>query len=1011
MIDGDAFAGPWKELGKDRERRLAGEVVAMGWLSEGKLKECLQSKPPQTPLADYLVREKFISPEQLAEIESAPAYHICPSCFRRYDLQGARAQTRYRCPRCNATLVAQGGEETVPAESLEIATQVLPEEARAAFLEPDNAFDKYIRIRMVGRGGMGSVWRCYDRELKRFVAVKFLEGAGEKTTARFFREAMLAGKLDHPNIAPIYDSGTWRGAPYIVMQFVEGQSPSRALEVREALRIMALVCRAVHYAHENGIIHRDVKPENILISPDGKVTVLDFGLAREIATDSSISASGTVLGTPPYMSPEQIRGETHRVDHRSDVYSLGATLFDVLTDRPPFAGENLQKILREIEEEDPPAPSRFRKELPWEVDAIVLKAMEKDPTRRYPSAEELARDIERHLNGEPILARPSGWAYRLKKKILRHPAASAMLAFFLVAGLFALGVWIGGQLNERKELDRLMEEGGRKFAAGELQGANDAFVRAAQIDPERAASSLTEVREALQKMQLERGRLAVIEEERRRVDPHITALRQIEMTPRSLNFGSRVEQILNASADLTRRHPESPGAWLLSGWSKRLMRRFGGGSSVSGAREDLSRAIALAEAGRPEYVNDAYYQRGMDYVEELFTERIRYSDSAYDVRRFSGLEVPAASGRDLIQKAQSDLGRGRHGETFHIGTAYLESVLLYLGGDGRTALERLKRPDALGSLEELVLQSELEFFVPDFDMIAKLGMQAYAEKAIPELSWIADRSDRHRLHLVLGLVRAAVDDYSKAEASLERAMQIDPRFSTQWLWRGLVRERNQDAEGALADYTAFIEREPGNPDGYVLRAEMRRRAGRLDEAESDCSKALELTPGHLKARVVQGCIWVDRKMHSRAFQEFKEVLEKRPNYPHAVLGRARAHASQGQWDEAVADYGAYLMFDPRCGRTVYERAMVHFRNSKWSLAMQDVQGALICSSRNVEALLLRARLHERLAADYPSAKTMHLRRAEQDLKTAASLDPRHKEWVESELRRIQDGAPSPPGDK
>jgi tetratricopeptide (TPR) repeat protein len=1007
MSDSDPLAGPWKEFGRNRDQRVAEEVVAMGWLTSKELQGCLQGKPAELPLDQYLLQQNLIAPNQLAEISDAPAYHLCVSCFRRYDLQGAQSGARYRCPHCKVTLVAQKGEESLAAVSLEVTPETLPEDVQAAVADPSNAFAKYIRIEVVGRGGMGSVWKCYDRDLKRYVAVKFLEGAGEKTIQRFLREAMLSAKLDHPNIAHVYDSGTWQGGHYLVMQFVEGKPPSRELGVPQALRIMVQVCRAVHYAHEHGIIHRDVKPENVMLSPDGKVTVLDFGLAREISTDSSISAVGAVVGTPPYMSPEQVRGETHRVDHRSDVYSLGATLFDVLTGRPPFVSESFRKILREIEEEDPPPPSRFRRGLTWEVDAIALKAMEKDPARRYLSAEEMARDLERFLQGEPIQARPSGWFYKLRKKIRRHPAVSAAVALLLVGGLFASGVWLGARIKERDELMRLEEEGRRKFEQGDLKGAYDAFIRASQIDPDAVRGPLARTQEALQNLEKERKRLALLDEERRAVDPRIVLLRQIEWTPRPTSLSPKLEEVIEFSRQLIASHPEWAGAWLLSGWSKRLSRRFGKSSSYPEAREELTRAISLSESSHSAYLNDSYYQRGMDYVESIFEERLKRSRALHDIRTFFGLERESDSGRESILLAEKDLRRVQHGTDYQIGTAYLEAVLLFVQGKDEAALERLRRNDATGSLEEIFLQAQLECFGRDGSQV-KFGL-----RTISELGMLAERCDRHRLHLLLALFFSAAESpASTTDKYLNRAIEIDPSFSPQYLWRGFIRERRMDYPGALADYTAIIEREPDQPDAYCLRADLLRRTGKPEEAESDCARALTLAPDHPKGGLVRAALYADRKQIRQAIEEITRVLAKYPDYIDAVLARARAYAEVEQWDSALSDYSEFLKLlaampdarggDPRKSDALVERAAIYARRSDWNSALQDLDVALRFKSEHIEGFLLRAQVLRNRAAENSQGKGADLKRAQRDLEAVIRLDSKRKAEIEPELKKIRE---------
>jgi eukaryotic-like serine/threonine-protein kinase len=311
----------------------------------------------------------------------------------------------------------------------------------------------------LGRGATGEVLRAWDPHLERAVALKLLRSDDPELVERMQREARLQAKVRHPNVAEVYEVGEWEGRPYIAMQLVDGAPLDEAaagLPLAGRVRLLAAVARAVHAAHEVGLIHRDLKPGNILVErgEDGEPTpfVVDFGIARETAAAGQ-TVTGQMLGTPGYMSPEQARGETTGLDRRSDVFSLGAVLYEVLTGTPPFASDSAVDSLVRVLAEDPVPPSRRAPELPRDLETVVLRCLEKEPDCRYPTARDLAEDLERFLADRPVAARPVSRRERLRRRIRRHPLASALGAGAVLALLVlgAVAAWSAWTARERAE--------------------------------------------------------------------------------------------------------------------------------------------------------------------------------------------------------------------------------------------------------------------------------------------------------------------------------------------------------------------------------------------------------------------------------------------------------------------------------------------------------------------------------------------------------------------------------
>jgi serine/threonine-protein kinase len=304
-------------------------------------------------------------------------------------------------------------------------------------------FGSYELLEQVARGGMGIVYRARQTPINRLVALKVLAAgqfASEDFVKRFRTEAEAVASLDHPNIVPIYEVGTCEGQPFFSMKFVEGGSLAQRISSAESLlshrdvaELLAKLARAVHYAHQRGILHRDIKPGNVLLDAKGEPHLTDFGLAKLVEKDSTITHTTAMLGTPSYMSPEQARGEAKQLTTAVDVYGLGAILYELLTGQPPFAGGTTMETVRQVLDKEPRRPSTLQPAVAPDLETICLKCLAKDPSRRYSSAAELAQDLDRWQRHEPILARPVGGVERFQKLVRRHPLASAFSAITLLA--------------------------------------------------------------------------------------------------------------------------------------------------------------------------------------------------------------------------------------------------------------------------------------------------------------------------------------------------------------------------------------------------------------------------------------------------------------------------------------------------------------------------------------------------------------------------------------------------
>ena len=314
----------------------------------------------------------------------------------------------------------------------------------------------------IGRGGMGVVYKATQAGLNRTVALKMLLAGGfadPATRARFLLEAESVAALEHPHIVHVFAFGEHTGYPYLAMEYVPGGTladrvkANGTLAAKEAAEITAKLAAAVAHAHSRGVVHRDIKPLNVLLAADGEPRLADFGLAKVGRADQHLSVTGQVLGTPAYMSPEQAAGKTHEIGTATDVYALGAVLYDVLTGQPPFQGDSVAVTLQKVIAEEPRRPRHLNTSIPRDLETICLKCLEKDAAKRYPTAQELADDLLRYLRGQPIAARPTGTLERGYKWVKRNTVVAGAVTAVSLALLVGAGVSVNFGLEARKQAE------------------------------------------------------------------------------------------------------------------------------------------------------------------------------------------------------------------------------------------------------------------------------------------------------------------------------------------------------------------------------------------------------------------------------------------------------------------------------------------------------------------------------------------------------------------------------
>jgi WD40 repeat protein/tRNA A-37 threonylcarbamoyl transferase component Bud32 len=481
-----------------------------------------------------------------------PTY-ACPGCRQLLQVAAFTSQP-CRCPRCGHVSVAvpeafpvtetgepslpeasdgsltQGGSPSAAAEAdatFAVSPPATPVGARSETATQARlpAVPGYEVIEELGRGAMGVVYKARQRGLNRMVALKLIRTgahASAQQRARFQAEVAALARLQHPGIVQIHEVGEFHGLPFFAMDYLAGGPLHRKLRgqplpPREAARLAASLARAVQHAHEAGVLHRDLKPSNILLDGGGGVRVVDFGLAKHLNAVQGPTCTGTVIGTPSYMAPEQAHGHNRKLGPAADVYSLGAILYELLTGRPPFKAANPTETILQVVSDEPVAPSRLTARLPPALEVICLKCLAKSPARRYPSARALADDLERYLRGEPIQARPVSAPVRALLWARRRPAAAAVLALAgvmglaVVVGLFWFARYQQGQRREADELGRRAEQAARDAAdaSAEAKRKAEQEIEArgqAEVQLQAAQKARRQAQRESAELALERGR-------------------------------------------------------------------------------------------------------------------------------------------------------------------------------------------------------------------------------------------------------------------------------------------------------------------------------------------------------------------------------------------------------------------------------------------------------------------------------------------------------------------------
>lgn len=668
------------------------------------------------------------------------------------------------------------------------------------------ALPGYEILSELGRGAMGVVYKARQIGLKRLVALKMiLQGAHASATdlTRFRTEAEAVARLQHPNIVQVFEIGEHNGLPFFSLEFVEGgcladRLVENPLPLREAAFIVKQLAEGMACAHAQGIVHRDLKPANVLMTREGTPKITDFGLARKLDEDSSATRAGTIMGTPSYMAPEQAEGRNDRVGPCSDIYSLGAILYDLLTGRPPFRGTTILETLTQVRLIDPVPPARLTPQMPRDLETITLKCLQKDPARRYTSATELADDLRRFLNGEPILARPVSSLERAWKWCKRRPAAAALIAVSMLSVLS-------------------LAFGGLAYARSEQRRANEAerLLAIVNQERERAEEHFKQARQAVDQMLLRVG------QERLAYEPRMEQVRR-DLLEKAATFYDRFLQVDDPSPAV--RHEAALAS-----------RKLG----------DIR--VLLDEADKAEKA----YLRSLELLDPLVQEDPAQSSYREDCAATwnnlgnllrQGRRLPEAASayeralqlqQQLVQEAPEDVARRRELALTHYNRGVLEelqgqsrqAVLSY-----RSALELQRR-----LVEEEPKNGQLaEELARTWTLLGRLQATSQPDQA--------QQSLHEALSLLERLVKETPENPSRRQSLLLAANQLGDllRVSRPNDAGPLFRLAVELGEGLVRSFPTVPEYQQQLAASYNYLAVWDLAAGRRDEATQAFERGLAL---------------------------------------------------------------------------------------------------------------------------------------------------------------------------
>jgi tetratricopeptide (TPR) repeat protein len=889
---------------------------------------------------------------------------------------------------------------------------------------------------------MAVVWRALDRKLHREVALKEIReevALHSDGIARFRHEAEAIARLSHPNVVAFYDAADEGPRTLLVMELVKGEPLARFLEKRPPLRtvveILEKATRGVHHAHEQGVIHRDLKPGNILLDQSGEPKVSDFGLAH-LSGDlvTTLTKTGAVLGTPAYMAPEQARGAKSSIDRRTDVYALGATLYEALAGRPPFRGDSIHAVVHDVIHKEPEPPRILVPGVPLDLQTIALKCLAKEQQRRYETALEVADELRRWLDGKPIRARPPSATEVVALWIRRNQRFAVLLAAFAVAAATAIAAF-GFRIQEYFSRESAVE--------AELAHAREGPVNGSTVDRIVALTSPRTIEILIAAVNRETDQLAAVT-----ADVYIAAKVPDEDEAR---LGEKpLEGLEGAVKRLMAAGQPDPGDVRVLGEAlRRIEDRDRRTLAKAGdAREpNASVVIGLAQSRRQ---SPGVHHAALVAIEAL--GRIADRAAVKAIARFLALiedeQEACLAGEALIKIGGDEAGRAVMEKQQRLGSlsVFYDRMAPLLARSAKISstpgaltakdlkdrgIDRASIKDFDGAIADLTSsialdpkdpfawynralvhfeKRELDASLADASRAVKLKpedggflsfrgnvrrLRGDLDDALEDLDKAIELEPRRVTSLVYrGQARRAAGDFPGAIADLTSAIAIDGGSVAAWSNRGFVKKQAKDYQGALADWNHVLQLKPHDAITLVNKGVLEKELGEYAAAIDDLSRAIDEQTQSPDPYIARGMVYLHTAQTERGLADFETAIEMAPNAFGAWQGRALARKDLGDLKEALEDMGHACKLSPRTPNLWCDSAGIRVLLGDLAGARKDLDQALKLDSKHVLALTNRGVVRRRLG-DLKGAIADTTRALKLDPKNTAALGARIDAFFDS----------------
>jgi tetratricopeptide (TPR) repeat protein/tRNA A-37 threonylcarbamoyl transferase component Bud32 len=984
-------------------------ALQMDFVTRGQLLDAMAAwmLDKHTPLGALLCRRGVLAEYDYIALDGLVGRHIARHGNAQASLAALRVEPEVRqdlhrlddadVQHSLAVLPAAPEDSAAPLTGNDAAADSVAGLPTTGPLADSPAESRFRRLREHAKGGLGEVHVALDVEVNREVALKeiqqrFADQAGAR--ARFMREAEITGKLEHPGIVPVYGLGTYTdGRPYYAMRFIKGDSlqeaiaafhapdhqgvsvSERALELRQLLGRFMTVCQTMAYAHSRGVIHRDLKPGNVMLGKYGETLVVDWGLAKVVgqadvettvsvalsAGDSALTQAGQTLGTPAYMSPEQAAGRADRLGPASDTYSLGATLYCLLTGRAPFAKEDVGDMLAKVQKGDFKPPRQVSASVPPALEAVCLKAMALKPEDRYASPRALADDLERWLADEPFAAYREPWRQRLARWTRRHrtavTSASVALALLLAGAVGSLVLWESAEQKRREQAQEFRIQ-------ARSSGEADERLALAEVAADRLESAERILKQACERLidQPDLGELrARLEARRDRVGRLVRFYHLADQVERRTFFNQSREARAAAEEGLKTLLITTDPKW----WNH-LPDAELTPEQIDKLKKDAYRLLLLAGGLRG---LEGFTHFGTTEAAQAFHSAIRAFDQA--------------EAFDQAAKRRSS----RAGSFMRLFCRF--------GLDQRRQLEALPDGEPTSDVDHYLMGlAHLAILaIPDNPVVklllARLGtllqgldFKTPAATAEKYLRRAVELNPHHFFHhLFLGRVLRYTKQDSSAELALNTCVALRPDGALGYLIRAealrfqyytstdpirkdyLIKRILEDADKvirleptaqhfskrgdhlllkgdldkAVADFSEAIRRDSGQNLFYAQRSQAYLRKRELDNAVADVTEAIRLKPDSASHYALRAEIYMEKQEHGKAIADWSQEIRLDGKAAKSYYQRGDAYYARGEYDQGRADYRKAFGLNPtEVTSYFFNRAYTFSRDKQWARAALDL---------------------------------------------------------------------------